>query len=163
MTNITGIVLLSFFGSCGIPHLWIDGGDTLFSLKTNYWTEMIHKLVCPACVYEDSGTAWIVYDKWAGMGDRNTNWSLQPFNWVHGHSFTAVCTITIRFQNKLWLCAADSTINEMTATLSISESKLAKINWIVVLPVVIINESLHAFTFTITILLVIQTHGFPFW
>lgn len=163
MTNITGIVLLSFFGSCGIPHLWIDGSDTLFSLKTNYWTERIHKLVCPACVYEDSGTAWIVYDKWARMGDGYTNWSLQPLNRVHDHSFTTVCIITIRFQNKLWPCVADSTINEMTTILSISESKLAKINWIVVLPVVIIKESRHAFTLTITIILVIQTHGFPFW
>ena len=123
---------------------------------------MIHKLVCSACAYEDSGTAWIACDKWAGMGDGYTNWSLQPLNRVYDNSFTAVCTITIRFQNKLWLCVTDSTINEMTATLSISESKLAKINWIVVLPVVIIKESLHAFTLTITIILVIQTHGFPF-
>lgn len=50
----------------------------------------------------------------------------------------------------------------MMATFNISESKLAMINWIVVLPVVIIKESLHAFTLTITIILVIQTHGFPF-
>ena len=163
MTNITGIVLLFFFGSCGIPHLWIDGGDALFSLKTNYWTEMIHNLVFPACVYEDSGTAWIACDNWAGIGGRNTKWSLQPLNRVHGHSFTTVCTITTRFQNKLWPCVADSMSNEMMATFNISESKLAMINWIVVLPVVIIKESLHAFTLTITIILVIQTHGFPFW
>ena len=123
---------------------------------------MIHKLVCPACAYEDSYTAWIACDNWAGMGDRNTNWSLRPLNRVHDNSFTTVCTITIRFQNKLWLCAADSMINEMVAALSISESKLARINWIVALPVVIINESLHAFTLSITIILVIQTHGFPF-
>lgn len=123
---------------------------------------MMHKLVCPACVYEDSGTAWIARDKWAGMGDGYTNWSLQPLNRVHDHSFTTVCTITTRFQNKLWPCVADSMVNKMVAALSISESKLAMINWIVVLPVVIINESLHVFTLAITIILVIQTHGFPF-
>lgn len=122
----------------------------------------MHKLVCSACAYEDSGTAWIACDKWAGMGDRNTNWSLQPLNRVHDHSFTTVCTITTRFQNKLWPCVADSMSNEMMATFNISESKLAMINWIVVLPVVIIKESRHAFTLTITIILVIQTHGFPF-
>ena len=53
-------------------------------------------------------------------------------------------------------------VNKMVAAFNISESKLTKTNWIVVLPVVIINESLHAFTLTITIILVIQTHGFPF-